>query len=100
NGTWRAMNPFATETQRNEFVEPSIAGDIKVAFTLTEPDNGSGADITSTVRRDGDTYYLTGKKHLITFGVRADYWLLFARLDGTSGKDGTVALLVDRDAAG
>src|SRR5699024_8283030 len=73
---------------------------IKVAFTLTEPGNGTGADITSSVRREGDTYYLSGRKHLITFGVRCDYWLLFARLEGSSGKDGTVALLVDRHAKG
>ncbi|GAB3556826.1 acyl-CoA dehydrogenase family protein [Spelaeicoccus albus] len=100
NGTWRAMNPYADDVQREKFVRPSIAGDIKVAFTLTEPGNGTGADITSTVRRDGDTYYLTGAKHLITFGVRCDYWLLFARLEGSTGKDGTVALLVDRNAPG
>ncbi len=100
NGTWRAMNPFASEEQRDKFVRPTIAGDIKVAFTLTEPGNGTGADITSRVRREGDTYYLSGHKHLITFGVRCDYWLLFARLEGSSGKDGTVALLVDRHAEG
>ncbi|MGH3413107.1 MAG: acyl-CoA dehydrogenase family protein [Marmoricola sp.] len=100
NGTWRAMNPYADDAQRERFVKPSIAGDISVAFTLTEPGNGTGADITSSVRRDGDRYLLTGTKHLITFGVHCDYWLLFARLEGSRGKEGTVALLVDRDTAG
>jgi alkylation response protein AidB-like acyl-CoA dehydrogenase len=93
NGTWRAMNPFANDAQR-EVIKRSVAGDILVAFTLTEPTAGTGADLRSTVRREGDTYYLTGEKHLITFGVQCDYWLLFARLEGTSGQDGTVALLV------
>ncbi|MCC9144891.1 MULTISPECIES: acyl-CoA dehydrogenase family protein [unclassified Arthrobacter] len=100
NGTWRAMNPYADEVQREKFVRPSVTGDVVVAFTLTEPDNGTGADITSSVRREGAIYYLTGRKHLITFGVRCDYWLLFARLAGTTGSDGTVALLVDRHAPG
>jgi len=100
NGTWRAMNPYANDEQRERFVKPSISGDKLVAFTLTEPDNGSGADITCTVRREGDTYYLSGRKHLITFGVKCDYWLLFARLEGSTGKDGLVGLIVDRDAAG
>jgi len=100
NGTWRAMNPFANAEQRERFVKPSIAGDILVAFTLTEPGNGSGADISCRVRREGGTYYLSGMKHLITFGVKCDYWLLFARLEGSSGKDGIVGLLVDRDAPG
>ncbi|MGH8278181.1 MAG: acyl-CoA dehydrogenase family protein [Gammaproteobacteria bacterium] len=100
NGTWRAMNPFANAAQRQQFVRRSIAGDIKIAFTLTEPDNGTGADLTCQVRRDGERYLLTGKKHLITFGLRCDYWLLFARLQGSKGKDGTLALLVDRHAPG
>jgi alkylation response protein AidB-like acyl-CoA dehydrogenase len=75
-------------------VKPSVAGDKLVAFTLTEATAGTGADIRTTVRREGDTYYLNGEKHLITFGVKCDWWLLAARLEGTSGKDGTVALMV------
>ncbi|MBK0296628.1 acyl-CoA dehydrogenase, partial [Bacillus sp. S34] len=31
---------------------------------------------------------------LITFGVKADYWLIAARLEGTTGQDGTVAFLM------
>ncbi len=65
NGTWRAMNPHVTPEQREKFVKPSVAGDKLVAFTLTEPGNGTGADISCSVRRDGDTYYLSGTKHLI-----------------------------------
>ena len=73
---------------------PLIAGEIKVAFTLTEPTAGTGADLRCSVVREGDTYYLSGEKHLITFGTIADYLLLFARAEGTRGAEGTVALLV------
>jgi alkylation response protein AidB-like acyl-CoA dehydrogenase len=100
NGTWRAINPYVTQEQRERFVKPMVAADTLVAFTLTEPGNGTGADLTCTVRREGDVYLLNGRKHLITFGVRCDHWLLFARLEGTTGKDGVVALLVDRHAPG
>jgi alkylation response protein AidB-like acyl-CoA dehydrogenase len=100
NGIWRAIDQFATAEQRKAFVLPQVAGDIRVAFTLTEPTAGTGADLRSSVEREGDTYYLSGRKHLITFGVTSDYWLLFARLEGTRGSDGTVALMVDRDSAG
>ncbi len=93
NGTWRAMLPFANAQQR-EIIARSVSGEVLVAFTLTEATAGTGADLRSTVRREGDTYYLNGEKHLITFGVKCDYWLLFARLEGTTGADGTVALLV------
>ena len=100
NGIWRAIDAFATTEQRKAFVLPQVAGDIRVAFTLTEPTAGTGADLRSSVVREGDTYYLSGRKHLITFGVTCDYWLLFARLEGTRGSDGTVALMVDRNSPG
>ncbi|HEX4013764.1 MAG TPA: acyl-CoA dehydrogenase family protein [Candidatus Cybelea sp.] len=100
NGTWRAMDRFATPEQRRKFVLPSIEGTLKIAFTLTEPTAGTGADLRCSVKRDGDTYLLDGEKHLITFGTICDYWLLFARIEGTRGADGTLALLVDRHAPG
>jgi alkylation response protein AidB-like acyl-CoA dehydrogenase len=100
NGVWRSMDQFATDAQRERFVVPQVSGDLKVAFTLTEPTAGTGADLRSSVEREGESYYLSGEKHLITFGVSCDYWLLFARLAGTTGKDGTVALLVDRNSPG
>jgi alkylation response protein AidB-like acyl-CoA dehydrogenase len=100
NGTWRAMDRFATDEQRRKFIIPSVKGEVKIAFTLTEPTAGTGADLRCSVERDGDTYHLSGEKHLITFGTVCDYWLLFARLAGTRGADGTVALLVGRHSPG
>jgi len=94
NGIWRPMDSHATDEQRERFVLPLIAGEIKVAFTLTEPTAGTGADLRASVVREGDTYYLSGEKHLITFGTIADYLLLFARVEGTRGAEGTVALMV------
>ncbi|MEU9271322.1 acyl-CoA dehydrogenase family protein [Streptomyces sp. NPDC048251] len=100
NGIWRSMDGHADDEQRKRFVIPSVTGEIKIAFTLTEPGNGTGADITTSVVREGDTYYLSGRKHLITFGVRCDYYLLAARVEGSTGHEGTMALLVPRDAPG
>ena len=45
NGIWRAMDQFATDEQRKPFVLPQVAGDLRVAFTLTEPTAGTGADL-------------------------------------------------------
>jgi alkylation response protein AidB-like acyl-CoA dehydrogenase len=100
NGVWRAIDQFATAEQRETFVLPLVSGDLRVAFALTEPVAGSGADLRASVERKEGTYYLSGEKHLITFGVSCDFWLLFARLAGTRGNDGTVALMVDRRSPG
>jgi alkylation response protein AidB-like acyl-CoA dehydrogenase len=94
NGIWRPLDSHASDEQRERFVLPQVRGEIKVAFTLTEPTAGTGADLRSSVVREGDVYYLTGEKHLITFGTVADYLLLFARVEGTRGAEGTVALMV------
>ena len=94
NGIWRPVDSHATPEQRERFVKPLVAGDIKAAFTLTEPTAGTGADLRCSVVREDDTYYLSGEKHLITFGTICDYLLLFARVEGTRGADGTVALMV------
>jgi alkylation response protein AidB-like acyl-CoA dehydrogenase len=100
NGIWRAIDQLASEEQRERFVLPAASGASTVAFALTEPDAGSGADLACAVEPAGDTYLVSGRKHLITFGLSCDYWLLFARLAGTSGHEGTVALMVPRDTPG
>ncbi len=94
NGIWRPIAAHANEEQRRRFLMPLVAGDIKVAFALTEPTAGTGADLRCEVVRDGDTYYVSGEKHLITFGTIADYLLLIARVQGTQGAQGTLALMV------
>jgi alkylation response protein AidB-like acyl-CoA dehydrogenase len=94
NGVWRSIDSHASPEQRERFVLPQISGEIKVAFTLTEPTAGTGADLRCSVTREDDTYQLSGEKHMITFGTISDYLLLFARVEGTTGADGTVALLV------
>lgn len=94
NGIWRPIAANANREQRERFVLPVVAGEIKVAFALTEPAAGTGADLRCSVERDGDTYYVSGEKHLITFGTIADYLLLIARVRGTEGAAGTLALMV------
>jgi alkylation response protein AidB-like acyl-CoA dehydrogenase len=94
NGIWRPLDSHATDEQRERFVLPQVRGEIRVAFALTEPGAGSGADIRCSVTRSGDTYYLSGEKHLITFGIIADYLLVFARLEGSRGAEGMVALML------
>jgi alkylation response protein AidB-like acyl-CoA dehydrogenase len=98
NGVWRSMIQFASDEQIETFVKPAVTGEQTVAFTLTEPTAGTGADLRCWVTRDGDNYLLSGEKHIITFGLTCDWWLLFARLEGTTGAEGIVALMVDRHA--
>ncbi len=68
-----------------------------MAFGLTEPDAGSNPlEMTSTYRRQGDTFLLNGVKYLISNGSIADTVVLFAYPEGKSGKDRRMsAFIVD-----
>ncbi|GLG00414.1 acyl-CoA dehydrogenase [Alicyclobacillus hesperidum subsp. aegles] len=100
NSLWRSLASKASAEQLERFVKPFIGGQLRATFTLTEPNSGSGADIKTTARREGDEYIVNGEKWMIIFSDVADYFLLFCRLEGTSGGEGTLALMVPKDAAG
>jgi acyl-CoA dehydrogenase len=100
NGIWRPVDYLASPPQRERFVKPLVRGEITAAFALTEPNAGSGADIRTSARKEGDSLILNGEKWLITFGDTADYLMLYARMEGTRGYEGTIALLVPRTAEG
>lgn len=80
---------------------PALAsGEKIVAFALTEPNAGSdAAAITTTARRDGDCYVISGEKASITFAGMADGCLVFARTGGP-GARGIGALMVPLDLPG
>ncbi|WEG14863.1 acyl-CoA dehydrogenase family protein [Pullulanibacillus sp. KACC 23026] len=100
NGIWRPFMPIVNEEQRERFLKPLVKGDLIATFTLTEPNSGSGADIKTTVRREGNDFLINGEKWMISFGDVADYFLLFAREEGTIGYDGTLAIMIPRDTPG
>jgi len=77
---------FGTAAQREELLEPMIAGRAHVAFALTEPEHGSDATWMDTrAVRDGDDWVITGAKRWNSNVHRATHDVVFAR---TSGDDG------------
>lgn len=84
-----------TDEQQERFL-PLIAKDgLSVAFALTEPHAGTGRDIETTAKRDGDTYVLNGQKHHITNADFAEYINVV-----THTENGISNILVPRDAPG
>jgi len=60
--------------QRTKYLDPLIAGEIKVCFAQTEPDAGSDpASIRTRAVRQGDHYLLNGTKRFITGAHDADF---------------------------
>jgi alkylation response protein AidB-like acyl-CoA dehydrogenase len=71
------------------------------AFCLTEPEAGSDpARMTTTFTRNGDNYYLNGRKSMITNGASAQIYSVFATSDPALRHRGITAFFVERDYPG
>src|SRR5205807_2107856 len=78
----------------------AATGELSVAFALTEPDHGTGADIGTTALRDNGKYVVNGVKHLITNSDFASHFILFAQTADGATPAAVSALLVERDTPG
>jgi acyl-CoA dehydrogenase len=91
---------YANEAQKEAYLLPTISGDRKSCFAITEPGAGSDARaIRTTARQDGDDWIINGEKTFITGGNEADFTMVFAVTDKEKGASGGVTcFLVDREA--
>ncbi|AXB45416.1 acyl-CoA dehydrogenase family protein [Amycolatopsis albispora] len=89
----------ANEEQKERYLLPTISGERKSCFAITEPGAGSDAKaIRTTARKVGSDWVINGEKTFITGGNEADFTMVFAITDPEKGADGGVTcFLVDRD---
>jgi len=89
--------------QKQEWLSRLADGGTKVVFAITEPDAGSNSHlITTTARRDGDDYVISGQKYYISGVDEAAAIITVTRtgIDPTSGKAQLSLFLVPVDAPG
>ncbi|MFE0021385.1 acyl-CoA dehydrogenase family protein [Amycolatopsis sp. NPDC059021] len=89
----------ANEEQKERYLLPTISGERKSCFAITEPGAGSDAKaIRTSARKDGDDWIINGEKTFITGGNEADFTMVFAITDPEKGANGGVTcFLVDRE---
>ncbi|OPY79000.1 MAG: Acyl-CoA dehydrogenase [Syntrophorhabdus sp. PtaU1.Bin153] len=94
----------AANEEQKEYIYSKVADPEKlylVAFALTEPNAGSDASHMATnVVKDGDYYYLNGKKAMITNGANAQLYTVFATTNPSLRTKGISAFYVERDYPG
>ncbi|GGZ76128.1 acyl-CoA dehydrogenase family protein [Streptomyces bluensis] len=93
---------FGTDTQKQQWLPGIAEGTRTMAFGITEPDAGSNSHrITTTARRDGADYLLTGRKVFVSGVDIADATLIVGRTaDARTGTLKPCLFIVPRDAPG
>jgi acyl-CoA dehydrogenase len=87
---------FGSPGQRKAWLPKTRAGEAIAAFALSEAASGSDvANITTSARRDGDSYVIDGEKTWISNGGIADLYVVFARTGEAPGAKGLSAFIVE-----
>ena len=77
-----ALARFGSEEICNEFLKPSITGDLVSCLGVSEPSAGSDvAAIKTHAIKDGDDYVINGSKMWITNGTQADWMCMLANTE-------------------
>ncbi|TDD03793.1 acyl-CoA dehydrogenase [Saccharopolyspora terrae] len=73
---------FGTESQKEHYLPKMATGEIRATMALTEPGGGSDLQaMTTTARRDGDTYVINGGKTWISNARRSQLIALLCKTD-------------------
>ncbi|MFE8991836.1 acyl-CoA dehydrogenase family protein [Streptomyces collinus] len=93
---------FGTEQQKQQWLPGLADGTRRMAFGITEPDAGSNSHrITTTARKDGTDWLLTGRKVFVSGVDIADATLIVGRTeDARTGRLKPCLFIVPRDTPG
>lgn len=93
---------YANEEQKQKYLIPTINGEKKSCFAMTEPGAGSDTrNIKMTAVKEGNEWVLNGEKTFITGGNDANFVMVIAITDKerhqATGTEGVTCFIVDRD---
>ena len=103
SGNSEVLAMAGTPEQKDRYLHPLLAGDLKSGFSMTEPDS-AGSDPTllkTRAVRDGDDWVLNGHKWFTSNGSIADFLIVMAVTDPEARPHNRASMfLVDTDHPG
>ncbi|WP_374689488.1 acyl-CoA dehydrogenase family protein [Promineifilum sp.] len=102
-GNMEVLIEHGTPEQKERFLMPLLAGDVRSCFSMTEPENaGSNPTwLSTTAVRDGDDYVINGHKWFSTGGDGAAFAIVMAVTDPAAAKHRRASMiLVPADTPG
>ncbi|MCR9212698.1 MAG: acyl-CoA dehydrogenase family protein [Proteobacteria bacterium] len=90
-----ALTTYGSEELKQEFLVPTIAGDLVGCIGVSEESAGSDvANTRTTARRVGGDYVINGSKMWITNGVQGDWICLLANTSEEGGPHRNKSLII------
>ena len=104
-GNMEVLTMFGTPSQQAEWLEPLLAGEIRSAFCMTEPDVASSDanNIETRIERDGDEYVINGRKWWSSGAMneRCKIFIVMGKTDPSAERHRQQSqILVPRDTPG
>jgi acyl-CoA dehydrogenase len=104
-GNMEVLARYGTREQKDRWLKPLLAGDIRSAFCMTEPDVASSdaRNIEARIERDGDQYVINGLKWWISGAgdPRCEIFIFMGKTDPTGHPYRQQSMiLVPRDTPG
>ncbi|TDE11158.1 acyl-CoA dehydrogenase family protein [Jiangella asiatica] len=103
-GNMHLLDAVANTSQKERYLRPLAAGEIRSCFAMTEPTPGAGSDpsaLTTRAERVAGGWRIDGRKWFITGADGAGFTICMARTSGEPGDPGGATMfLVDAGTPG
>jgi acyl-CoA dehydrogenase len=104
-GNMEVLAEFGSPAQQEQWLRPLLAGEIRSAFAMTEPQVASSdaTNIGTRIERDGDDYVINGHKFYITGAMNPDcrIFIVMGKTDPSAARHVQQSMiLVPRDTPG
>ncbi|GAA1358966.1 acyl-CoA dehydrogenase family protein [Catellatospora chokoriensis] len=104
-GNMEVLTMFGTAEQQDRWLKPLLAGEIRSAFCMTEPEVASSdaTNITTRIERDGDVYVINGRKWWSSGAMnpRCAIFIVMGKTDPSADRHRQQSqILVPRDTPG
>ena len=91
---------YGTDEQKQKYLPRMATGEIRAAFSLSEPEMGSDVQALKTnAKKDGDFYVINGQKMWVTNGLRSDlvFVLVVTNPDAEKRHQGMTCFIAEKE---